>query len=118
MTRLPALIAALVYTGLAAFANPAHARPLTEAERAEEAALRDGDMRKLVVHETPVPAPGTVFTDAAGAEMSLADSNGRVRLVNFWATWCAPCRIASSVARASAARGSAAAGFAKAVSAV
>jgi thiol-disulfide isomerase/thioredoxin len=93
MTRLPALIAALVYTALAAFANPALARPLTEAERAEVTELRDGDMRKLVVHEAAVPAPDTVFTDAAGAGMSLADSDGRIRLVNFWATWCAPCRI-------------------------
>jgi len=93
MTRLPALIPALVYTALAAFANPALARPLTEAERAEVMEMREGDMRKLVMHETGVPAPDTAFTDAAGTEMSLADSNGRVRLVNFWATWCAPCRI-------------------------
>ena len=93
MTRLPALIPALVYTAFAAFANPALARPLTEAERAEVMALRDGDMRKLVVHEAAIPAPDTVFTDPEGAEMSLADSDGRIRLVNFWATWCAPCRI-------------------------
>lgn len=93
MTRLPALIPALVYTAFAAFANPALARPLTEAERAEVMALRDGDMRKLVVHEAAIPAPDTVFTDTEGAEMSLADSDGRIRLVNFWATWCAPCRI-------------------------
>ncbi|HMQ93445.1 MAG TPA: TlpA disulfide reductase family protein [Amaricoccus sp.] len=93
MTRLPALIPALVYTAFAAFANPALARPLTEAERAEVMALREGDMRKLVVHEAAIPAPDTVFTDPEGAEMSLADSDGRIRLVNFWATWCAPCRI-------------------------
>ncbi len=93
MTRLPALIPALVYTALAAFANPALARPLTEAERAEVMEMREGDMRKLVVHEAGVPAPDTAFTDAGGTEMSLSDSNGRIRLVNFWATWCAPCRI-------------------------
>ena len=76
---LPALAAALLYAAL-----PASATDL--------ASFRTGDMRKLVVHETPIPVPDTEYTDAAGAPATLAASNGRVRLVNFWATWCAPCR--------------------------
>jgi thiol-disulfide isomerase/thioredoxin len=56
------------------------------------ASFRSGEMRKLVVHDAPVPAPGTEFIDASGQATTLAASNGRVRLVNFWATWCAPCR--------------------------
>jgi thiol-disulfide isomerase/thioredoxin len=75
---------------LAAFANPAAA--LTDAERADLGALRAGDMRKLVVHAEAVPAPTEPLTAPDGAETTLAASNGRLRVVNFWATWCAPCR--------------------------
>jgi thiol-disulfide isomerase/thioredoxin len=89
MKRL-SLIAALFYAGLAAAANPAAAEP--PAGPAELAGLREGDMRKLVIHDAPRPVPETAFTDRDGNATTLAASNGKVRLVNFWATWCAPCR--------------------------
>src|SRR5215208_2528800 len=38
------------------------------------------------------PAPRWKLPSLTGGQVQLADYKGKVLLLNFWATWCAPCR--------------------------
>lgn len=49
------------------------------------------EMQAFEPIDPPRPAPEISFSDAAGNSVGLNDFRGEFILLNFWATWCAPC---------------------------
>ena len=50
------------------------------------------EIKNLVINKNPKNYDSITFLDAQNREINLDDYKGKLILLNFWATWCAPCK--------------------------
>ena len=50
------------------------------------------DLKNLVIHKIPKAYNNIIFLDDADKKINPQNSDSQLIMLNFWATWCAPCR--------------------------
>ncbi|MFZ1085157.1 MAG: TlpA disulfide reductase family protein [Terracidiphilus sp.] len=89
------LLAAFAWAGWAnwEYRKQALARQLASAPQGVLATRDNGGEPQYMTPLQGKPAPAFTLEDLNGGKHSLADYKGKAVLINFWATWCAPCKI-------------------------
>ena len=52
----------------------------------------DVPLNNIAINEIPKPISSLIFKDFLGNEIDLKHYHGKLVIINFWATWCLPCK--------------------------
>jgi thiol-disulfide isomerase/thioredoxin len=86
----------LSLAGWANWQNRKQVRAALQAQQSQTVLVPDNGSGEMAHYSSPLvgkPAPSFTLTNLKGEKVSLANYKGKAVQINFWATWCAPCKI-------------------------